>query len=190
MENLFAIHMQNAESHTWQGFLWSHIWQSPMNSYWWEENVMLNKKSAKSQLHMKKFAPEKKILYECKVWGRKNGTLSEIGHKWKIHNFYPIFTKIGENDYLMKWLFSPSFMKIRQKIWIFWPIFEYVPFFIPQTLDKIMRKRIFEIAHQPFELPPTLVDSYLQRQFSEKHFDISLWPYTRFWNKQYFIWMP
>ena len=31
--------------------------------------------------------------------------------------------KVGENDYLMSQSFLPSFMKIRQKLWIFYSLF-------------------------------------------------------------------
>ena len=37
----------------------------------------------------------------------------------KIHIFWPIFIKIGENNYLMRCFFSPNFIKIKQKMWIF-----------------------------------------------------------------------
>ena len=48
--------------------------------------------------------------------------------------------KLGENDYLMRQLFSPSFMRIGQKLWNFyyWPIFERVRFFLTQTLHTYM----------------------------------------------------
>ena len=54
----------------------------------------------------------------------------------KSYIFCPILMKIGENDYLMRWLFSPSFKRIGLKMWIFykWPIFKSVSFFYPQTL--------------------------------------------------------
>ena len=44
--------------------------------------------------------------------------------------------KLGENDYLMRQLFSPSFVRMGQKLRIFyyWPIFERVRFFLTQTL--------------------------------------------------------
>ena len=47
--------------------------------------------------------------------------------------------KLGENNYHMRLSFSPSFMKIGQKMWIFyqWPIFERGPFFLTQTLAWI-----------------------------------------------------
>ena len=46
---------------------------------------------------------------------------------WNIHKFCPIFMKLGENDYLMRWIFSLSFMRIRQEMWIFYypSILEY-----------------------------------------------------------------
>ena len=52
--------------------------------------------------------------------------------------------KLGENDYLIRWLFSPSFMRIGQKLRIFyqWLVFENVPFFSPQTLDHYLNFRI------------------------------------------------
>ena len=55
----------------------------------------------------------------------------------KIHNFCPILMKLGENDYLIRQLFSPSFMRMGQKWWIFyyWAIFERVRFFLTQTLN-------------------------------------------------------
>ena len=37
------------------------------------------------------------------------------------------------------------------------------------NVDKIRGKRIFEIAHQPFELPPTLVDSYIRKGNFQKN---------------------
>ena len=38
--------------------------------------------------------------------------------------------KLSENDYIMRSLFSPSFIRIGQELWIFnkWPIFEHGPF--------------------------------------------------------------
>ena len=70
-----------------------------------------------------------------KVWGIKNGTHLKVGHQWKIHNFCPILMKLCENDYLMRWSFSPSFMKIGQKMGIFyyWAIFKHVSCVFPQT---------------------------------------------------------
>ena len=46
--------------------------------------------------------------------------------------------KLGENVYIMRQLFSPSFMRIGQKLWIFyyWPIFESVPFFFLRPYFK------------------------------------------------------
>ena len=43
--------------------------------------------------------------------------------------------KLGENNHLTRKSFSPSFIRIGQKLWIFyqWLIFESVPFFLPQT---------------------------------------------------------
>ena len=32
---------------------------------------------------------------------------------------YPILMKLRENDYLLRWLFIPSFMKIQQKMFFF-----------------------------------------------------------------------
>ena len=54
--------------------------------------------------------------------------------------------KIGENTFLMRKSFSPSFMMIEQKLWIFykWPIFECVWFFFTQTL----RYLIVNISHR------------------------------------------
>ena len=38
----------------------------------------------------------------------------------KIYNFGPNLIKLGENNYLMRQSFSPSFMRIGQKLWIFY----------------------------------------------------------------------
>ena len=47
--------------------------------------------------------------------------------------------KLGENNHIIRQLFSPSFTRIGQKLWIFhyWPIFEYVRFLLTQTLGMI-----------------------------------------------------
>ena len=72
--------------------------------------------------------------YQTKVWAKKNRTHS------KILNFCPILKKLGQNDYLMRQSLCPSFIKIGQKLWIFyqWPIFERVLFFFAQTLVLIV----------------------------------------------------
>ena len=51
-------------------------------------------------------------------------------------------SRLGENKEIMRWLFSPIFMRKWQKMWIFyyWPIFERVLFFIPQTLGFALSK--------------------------------------------------
>ena len=45
--------------------------------------------------------------------------------------------KLGENNYLIRQSSTPSFMRIGQKLWIFykWPIFECACFFFTQTLS-------------------------------------------------------
>ena len=49
----------------------------------------------------------------------------------KSHNSCPILIKLCENDYHVRWIFSPSFMWIWQKMWIFyqWNIDVWVSFF-------------------------------------------------------------
>ena len=49
--------------------------------------------------------------------------------------------KLGKNDYPMRQLFSPSFIRIGQKLWNFyqWPFFERVRDFFNQTLYYILR---------------------------------------------------
>ena len=37
----------------------------------------------------------------------------------KIYIVCPILMKLGENDYFIRWILWPSFMKIGQKMWIF-----------------------------------------------------------------------
>ena len=39
-------------------------------------------------------------------WLKKNYTGSKIGHKLKIHNFCQILMRLGENNYLIGWVFS------------------------------------------------------------------------------------
>ena len=87
-----------------------------------------------------------------KVWARKNSTHSKIGHWEKIHNFCPILMKLSENDHLMRQSFSPSFMRIEQKLWIFYqrPIFEHVLFFLAQTLaEKLQSVKLLGLFHCP-----------------------------------------
>ena len=47
--------------------------------------------------------------------------------------------KLSENNHLMRQSFSQSFMRIGQKLWIFyyWPILESMPGFFTQTLILI-----------------------------------------------------
>ena len=46
--------------------------------------------------------------------------------------------KFCENDYHNRWIFSPSFIRIRQEMWIFYyqPNFECGPFFYPDFRFK------------------------------------------------------
>ena len=62
---------------------------------------------------------EQDTLLHSKVWVKKNETCSKIDHLWKIYIFCSILMKLGENDYLMWLSFSPSVMKIGQKLRIF-----------------------------------------------------------------------
>ena len=38
----------------------------------------------------------------------------------KIPHFWPILMKLGENNHFMRQSFSPSFMRIGQRLWIFY----------------------------------------------------------------------
>ena len=57
--------------------------------------------------------------FQLKSKWKKNSAHSKIGNYKKIHKFCPILMKLGENDYLLKQSFSPSFMRIGQKLRIF-----------------------------------------------------------------------
>ena len=71
--------------------------------------------------------------------------------------------KLGESNYLIRQSFSPSFMKIGQKMWIFykWSIFERVSFFSPHTLGLLSKLEGTRIATF-FE---TLVLIYKEKEY-------------------------
>ena len=59
------------------------------------------------------------LLVEIKS-EEKNETRSKISHLYKFHNFCTILMKLCENYYPLRWLLSPSIIRIRQKMGIFW----------------------------------------------------------------------
>ena len=58
------------------------------------------------------------VAWAPKVWGKKQDTFKNYP-LYKIHIFWSILMKLDENNYLMRWSFSPN-MKIAQKLWIFY----------------------------------------------------------------------
>ena len=54
----------------------------------------------------------------------------------KIYIFCPILMKLGENDQFMRQIFSPSYIRIKQKIQIFY--YDQMCLFFAQTLITVV----------------------------------------------------
>ena len=61
----------------------------------------------------------KKIDINLKSEQQKTAHIQKLAINKKIHIFCCICVKRGKNDYFMRWLFSPSFMKMKQNSWTF-----------------------------------------------------------------------
>ena len=117
----------------------------------------------------------------------KNWPLIENPH------FCPIFMKHSENNQNLRQSFSPSFIRITQKMWIFYyiSIFQCVSFFLPQTLQSNVALMNFLELRKNNEPYPRLVTSPLnseaKNQFLFVFYVQLLWPKIEFSNGTFTI---